>query len=274
MSEPKISIITVCKNAENAIERTILSVVTQSCFVENIEYLIIDGASTDKTTEIIKQYSDKYPIKWISEPDSGIDNAMNKGIKLATGDYLLFLNAGDYLIHYNIIKSLMIFFKSGDFDLIYGNILYTNPFSQYCSIYSVDSNILSSKFFYQENLPHQSIFYKRDLFEKFGGYEENFKILADNILNKKLVCDHLVSTKHIDQVISVFLSDGISSTNTKLSLEERKFFQKNYFGEKEIQEIEEQRKRAETLKQRQKHKSLLRFFAKILMKIHNLWINR
>ena len=87
----KISIITVCKNAENAIERTILSVVTQSCFAENIEYLIIDGVSTDKTIEIIKQCSEKYPLKWISEPDSGIYNAMNKGIKLATGDYLLFL---------------------------------------------------------------------------------------------------------------------------------------------------------------------------------------
>ena len=103
----KISIITVCKNAENAIERTMLSVMSQNCFKENIEYVVIDGASTDKTDEIIQQYSNKYPIKWISEPDSGIYNAMNKGIKMATGEYLLFLNAGDYLIHYNVIKSLM-----------------------------------------------------------------------------------------------------------------------------------------------------------------------
>ena len=126
----KISIITVCKNAESAIERTMLSVVTQSCFAENIEYLIIDGASSDKTIEIIKQYADKHPIKWISEPDSGIYNAMNKGIKLTSGDYLLFLNAGDYLIHYNVIKSLINLFESTQYDVIYGNAFYINPFTE------------------------------------------------------------------------------------------------------------------------------------------------
>ena len=143
----KISIITVCKNAENAIERTMLSVVTQSCFNENIEYLIIDGASTDKTVEIIKQYANKYPVKWISEPDSGIYNAMNKGIKLATGEYLLFLNAGDYLVHYNILKSLINLFGNDAFDVIYGNILCVNPKSNEYSIKAVGETLGINFFF-------------------------------------------------------------------------------------------------------------------------------
>ena len=268
----KVSIITVCKNAENAIERTMLSVVTQTCFSENIEYLIVDGASTDKTTEIIQQYANKYPIKWISEPDSGIYNAMNKGIKLATGDYLLFLNAGDYLIHYNVIKSLMNLFESNEFDVIYGNTLSINPISELYWIKAIANPDIF--FFAEDSLPHQAIFYKRNLFDKFGLYDENFTILADNVFNKKIICDGRVSIKHINQIISVFLGDGISSTNTKLHQQERKIFQEKYFSKEVIEKIETQKARDKTIKQRQKNKSILRFLAKILMKIHKSWVNR
>lgn len=260
----KISIITVCKNAENAIERTMLSVVTQSCFSENIEYLIIDGASTDKTVEIIKQYSNKYPIKWISEPDSGIYNAMNKGIKMATGEYLLFLNAGDYLVHYNVIKLLLNTFTKNEFDVIHGNTFCLDVFSGKYFVRAVDKQPDIS-FFFVNTLPHQATFYKRELFEKFGGYEENFKIISDNILNKNLICDHNVSTKHIDQIISVFLNDGISSTNKELDLEERKIFQKDYFSEEEIRQI----KAKLIVLPSKKKKSLLRFLAKILIRIRS-----
>ena len=260
----KISIITVCKNAEHAIERTILSVVTQSCFNENIEYLIIDGASADKTAEIIKQYANKYTIKWTSEPDSGIYNAMNKGIKLASGDYLLFLNAGDYLIHYNVIKSLTNLFESGNFDLIYGNIFCINPETEQNSI-KIAPEIPEVDFFYLDTLPHQATFYKKEVFEKFGGYEENFKIISDNILNKKLLCDCKVSAKHVNHVISVFVCDGISSTNTKLDLEERKIFQQNYFSKEEIKQI----KAKLIVLPSKKKKSLLRFISKILIKIRS-----
>lgn len=269
----KVSIITVCKNAENAIERTILSVVTQSCFAENIEYLIIDGASTDKTIEIIKQYSEKYPIKWISEPDSGIYNAMNKGIKLASGDYLLFLNAGDYLVHYNVIKSLMNLFESGEFELIYGDIFCFDVFSGKYNLMGTKENP-DVIFFFENALPHPATFYKKELFEKFGGYEENFKIISDNILNKKLICNHHISAKHVDLVVSVFLNDGISSTNTKLHQQERKIFQEKYFSKEEINEAEKQIQRSERIKYRDKKKSPLRFLAKVLMKIHKSWTNR
>ena len=268
----KISIITVCKNAENAIERTMLSVVTQSCFAENIEYIIIDGASSDKTVEIIKQYSGKHPIKWISEPDSGIYNAMNKGIKLATGDYLLFLNAGDYLIHYNVIKSLMNLFESGEFDVIYGNVLSIDPISEQYWIKAIENPDIF--FFSQDSLPHQALFYKRTLFNKFGLYDETFSILADNVLNKKIICDKHISVKHINQIISIFLGDGISSTNKILAQKERNFFQEHCFSEKQLLEIKKQKQRDETLVLRKNQKSVLRFLTKILIKIHESWVNR
>lgn len=268
----KISIITVCKNAENAIERTMLSVVTQSCFAENIEYLIIDGASTDKTVEIIKQYSNKYPIKWISEPDSGIYNAMNKGIKIANGEYLLFLNAGDYLVHYNVVKLLLNTFAE-NIDVIHGNTFCLDVFSEKYFVRGVQEHP-GSDFFFVNTLPHQATFYKKEVFEKFGGYEENFKIISDNILNKKLLCDYHVSTTYVDQIISVFLNDGISSTNRELDLQERKIFQENYFSKNEIEEIKKKQKRTETIKFRQTKKSLLRFLAKVLTKIHEYWMNR
>ena len=196
---------------------------------------------------------------------------MNKGIKLASGDYLLFLNAGDYLVHYNIIKSLMNLFNNA-FDVIYGNILCVNPKSNEYSIKAVGET-LGINFFFVNTIPHQATFYKKEIFEKFGGYNENFKIISDNILNKKLICDYKVSKKYVNQIISVFLNDGISSTNKELDLQERKIFQAEYFSEEEIQEIEKQTKRSEIIKQRQQKKSILRFFAKILMKIHDLWIN-
>ena len=268
----KVSIITVCKNAENAIERTMLSVVTQSCFAENIEYLIIDGASTDKTIEIIKQYADKYPIKWISEPDSGIYNAMNKGIKLATGDYLLFLNAGDYLIHYNVIKSLMDLFESGKYDVIFGKVLSIDPIGEQYQIKA--KNKYDLRFFFDHSLAHQAMFYKKDLFQKFGFYDEKYIIIADNVFNKKIFCDGGVSVKYIDRIISVYFADGISSINKNISLQERKIFQESCFSEKERQEIYKQYKKEETIGLRRKQKSILRLLAKILTKIYERWINR
>ena len=264
----KISIITVCKNAENAIERTMLSVVTQNCFNENIEYIVIDGASTDKTAEIIQQYANKYPIKWISEPDSGIYNAMNKGIKMATGDYLLFLNAGDYLVHYNVIKSLINLFESKEYDVIYGTALYTDP--------STGQHHIETKtncepfFFYEDALPHQTIFYKKTLFDKFGLYDETFSILADNVFNKQIICDKHVPVKYTGQIISVFTQDGISSTNSELNDKERKRFQQQYFTKEELAQVQRQ----QLLRKRQYQKSIFRFLAKIFAKFHERWVNR
>lgn len=118
MTNPKATIITVSFNAVNDIEKTLLSVINQT--YHNIEYIIIDGGSTDGTVDIIKKYSNKISY-WISEPDKGIYDAMNKGIKKATGDWINFMNCGDLFAKNNVIEEVFKQIKDKDYDIVYGN---------------------------------------------------------------------------------------------------------------------------------------------------------
>ena len=229
----KISIITVCKNAENAIERTMLSVVTQSCFNENIEYLIIDGASTDKTVEIIKQYAGKYPIKWISEPDSGIYNAMNKGIKLATGDYLLFLNAGDSLFDEKTISLVLNEFEKSD-----PNFLYTDILS--CKIDDLSKakikkfNNVDKYFLIRDCICHQASFYKKSVFDKLGRFNEEFKLAADYEMLLKIMADKSLKKEYLPITAAYYDVTGASSVADNIVKEERVEIQKHFYSSFEI----------------------------------------
>ena len=224
----KISIITVCKNAENAIERTMLSVVTQNCFNENIEYLIIDGASTDKTVEIIKQYSNKYPIKWISEPDSGIYNAMNKGIKLATGDIIYFLNAGDKLFDEKSASEILKEFEKSDPDFLYTDILLCkNNELQKATIKKFDH--ADKYFLFRDCICHQASFFKKSVIEKFGGFNENFKLAADYEMLLKIMANKSLKKEYLPITAAYYDISGISSTATDLVKEERNIIQKHFY---------------------------------------------
>lgn len=113
-----ISVITVCYNAEYSIESTIKSIVEQT--YKNIEYIVIDGGSTDSTVEVIKKYADKIAY-WVTEPDNGIYDAMNKGIEKATGDYIIFVNSGDYLYENTTLQQVAEYINTtSDYDMIYG----------------------------------------------------------------------------------------------------------------------------------------------------------
>ena len=271
----KFSIITVCKTAEKAIERTMLSVFNQT--YKDIEYIVVDGASKDGTVEIIRKYTERYQnIKWISEPDSGIYQAMNKGIKMATGDYVLFLNAGDYLIHYNVLDLVRRNY-SDEFDIIIGNCFGVNPFDGKCQIIKGHGEP-DLFFFYNHSLPHQAIFYRKKLFDKFGNYDESFKILGDALFNKKIFTSYKVVVSYIDMIISVYFFDGVSSldTNSPESIinKERSRIQKYYFSRDEKKIVEISTKKYRKFETRQKKKSLLRFSAKVLIKLYRWWIRR
>ena len=224
----KISIITVCKNAENAIERTILSVVTQSCFDENIEYLIINGISTDKTIEIIQQYANKYPIKWISEPDSGIYNAMNKGITLASGEIIYFLNARDRLFDEKTISLVLNEFEKNDPDFLHTDILS-------CKIDDLSDakikkfNNIDKYFLIRDCICHQASFYKKSVFDKLGRFNEEFKLAADYEMLLKIMADSNLKKEYLPIVSALYDNTGVSSSNTKeLQKEREKIIQSNF----------------------------------------------
>lgn len=115
-----ISVVTVCYNAADTIEKTMLSVLNQT--YHDIEYIIIDGGSTDGTVEIIRKYADRIAY-WVSEPDKGIYDAMNKGIKVATGEWINFMNAGDEFVDANVLDKLFFAKTVANVDVIYGNTL-------------------------------------------------------------------------------------------------------------------------------------------------------
>lgn len=201
----KLSIITINYNNASGLEQTIQSIISRSS--QGFEYLVIDGASSDGSADIIKKYADKITY-WISERDSGIYNAMNKGIKQAKGEYILFINSGDILLDNCDINSL-INRMTGE-DLIYYNL----------DLFDVENNthllktypdFLDFKHFVSDSLPHAATFIKKELFDKHGLYSEKMRIVSDWAFFMDMVCLKECTYTHINDYFSSFNSDGISS---------------------------------------------------------------
>lgn len=172
----KISIITVCYNSEQTIEQTIKSVINQT--YKNIEYIIVDGKSKDKTLDIIKKYQKKYPkiIKFISEKDKGIFDAMNKGLKMSTGDYAGILNSDDLLANTNVIKKMVKLLEKDNYDGFYANIIYMNN-----ELNKVKRNVIAGNVRKRMGwvMPHGTMYLKKTIYEEFNYYDLSYKITAD-----------------------------------------------------------------------------------------------
>ncbi len=212
----KISIITVNLNNKSGLEKTIESVVNQA-YYPYIEYLIIDGNSTDGSIDVIKQYSDKITY-WISEKDQGVYDAMNKGIKQSTGDYLLFLNSGDTLANSTVIEKLI---QSGDNkDIIYGNVNYIfDTFTQKSDY----PQTLTFDYFIFNTLPHPATLIKKEVLEKTGLYDISLPISADWKLFLTAIFKYNCSYKLVDIIVSDFYMNGMSCTQqAKLTVEDEK----------------------------------------------------
>ncbi len=201
----RVSIITVCRNEAGTIEKTLKSVFSQT--FENIETVIIDGGSTDGTTGIIEKYGDKIDC-FVSEPDEGVYNAMNKGINLSTGDVLYFLNANDTLYSDDVVKTVVNVFEKGGYDFVYGDINVVQPEKSRLSRQNKGRNYYSVL-----SMPicHQSIFYGRGLFERFGLYDEKFFIAGDHDFNMRVLTAGGVKTRYIEKTIASFARTGIST---------------------------------------------------------------
>lgn len=206
----KISIITVCYNSAKTIEKTILSVKNQT--YQNIEYIIVDGKSKDETLEIIEKNKDKIS-KWISEPDKGLYDAMNKGIAMATGDLIGILNSDDTFNSNNVIEDVISFHEQNNIDASVGNIIQHKENGKTVRMYS-------SKYWNPEKLkigfmpPHPSIFFNKELFNKYGYYDLGFKIGADYELITRFFLSNKITWKYSDITTTAMLVGGLSSSGT------------------------------------------------------------
>ena len=205
MNSPKISIITVCFNAEKTIRRTIESVVNQS--YKNIEYIMVDGQSEDDTVSIIKGF-ENHISKLVSEKDKGIYDAMNKGIDLATGTYLLFLNADDYLISETAVENIVNQINQhADKEIYYGNLVVYDHTSGRGKIWQPDE--VSGKLLFNSTLPHPATLYRRSVFEKLGKFDATYKIAADYEFYVRAYAKSAKFQK-INMLIAVFSANGVS----------------------------------------------------------------
>ncbi len=221
-------------NAEG-LEKTIQSVVNQT--FTDYEYLVIDGGSTDGSVDIIKKYVGKITY-WVSEPDKGIYNAMNKGIKKAKGEYCLFLNSGDWLVNNKVLDK--VFSLGFDEDIVYGNYLFKT--NDKTTLKKPPDNI-TFDFLLDSSLPHTSSFIKKNLFTKFGYYNTNNKIISDWEFFLYTIIIKNVKTKYINETISMFDGNGISNQKKyrKKLLNEREKIIRIYFSNKILQSINEKK---------------------------------
>lgn len=206
----KVSIITVVLNNRDTIEDCMLSVFNQS--YPDIEYIIIDGGSVDGTVDIIKKYESKI-AKWVSEPDGGIYDAMNKGIKLASGDIIGILNSDDVYINDDVISEVVREFKNKDVDSIYGDLVYVrrddlNKVVRYYNSGRFNRQRLSWGF-----MPaHPTLFVKRRIYDEFGLFKQEYKISGDFELIARIFGKGSISCSYINKPIIKMRTGGVSSS--------------------------------------------------------------
>lgn len=218
MQLPKISVITVVYNDANGIKKTIDSVA--SLDYPNIEYIIIDGKSTDNTVDVI-QDNNVIISKWVSEPDNGIYDAMNKGIGMSTGDWLIFMNAGDEFADKKAISYIIPYIN--DYDIIYGSMLRVSDTVNYITR-GITSDHPDAFDFMHGSLGHQASFISRKIFEKTGNYSTEYKLASDAKFFYDAIVIHSARTKYIDKIIAKFSLGGVSTINRQLYNNERKAF--------------------------------------------------
>lgn len=197
-AHPLISIVTVVYNGVHTLERTIQSVLRQT--YTNIEYIIIDGGSTDGTLDIINKYNDRIAY-WISEPDNGIYDAMNKAVQHTSGDWVFFLGADDIL--YNIIHEIAPRFRNKN-TIYYGNVHFGSTSKIYNGRYNQYKLSIA-------NICHQSLFYPAHVFKRYK-YDLNYPIFADYALNLQCWADDQFTFEYLPVIVSFFAPNGMSST--------------------------------------------------------------
>ena len=227
-----VSVITVCFNSEKYLERAIESLLAQS--YPNIEHIVIDGGSKDGTLDVIKKYKNSISY-WISEPDKGIYDAMNKGISVSKGDILYFLNSDDRLYDGNVIEKAVHFLNLKKADFVYGNIL-NRSLNNSDFLLGKYPNFITKRYFLRGTIGHPATFFRRNCFKKAGKFDIKYKIVSDYEWFLRALFKYHLRPYHIRQIISIFQCNGTSSNDANkrhISLE-RKSIERLYFSNFEI----------------------------------------
>jgi len=212
----RFSIITATKNAGDEIESTIKSVISQKDV--DLEYIIIDSVSNDNTLDIIEKYVNDYPIKLISEADDGISDAFNKGIKLSTGDWIIFMGAGDIFLHHKVLSDMELNLKKKYKSLIvWGNIIFINKKGETGK--TISGKFPKGRLKRYMCMPHQAAFHNREFFQKYGVFDTNFKIAMDYDLLLRFI-DKINESNYIDYDVTYMLTGGYSQNNIPNVLKE------------------------------------------------------
>jgi glycosyltransferase len=209
----KISVITAVLNGENTIGETIASIRRQK--LEGFEHIIIDGGSKDRSMEIIKKYGLKNGFI-LSAKDNGIYDALNKGIRLSSGDIIGFLHSGDYYTNERVLQRVAEIFEKQDVDSCYGDLFYVSKKNPRRVIRYWRSSVFQKGKFRKGWMPaHPTFFVKKKVFEKYGFFNTYFRIAADYELMLRFLEKHNISTYYIPEVLAKMRMGGESNKNIK-----------------------------------------------------------
>jgi len=218
-----LSIITINRNNAAGLEKTLQSVASQT--FKGFEYIVVDGASTDGSVEVIKKFEPQFAnLKWVSEPDSGIYNAMNKGVRLASGDYVQILNSGDCLASYKVTELMIANLdKAGHPSILYGNMVKCFPDGKRVVDKCFAGQEITMLGMFTGTLNHNPAYIRRDLLEKYGYYDESLKIVSDWKWYLQAIILGGEKPQYVDMDVTLFDMTGISeNANNKAVIQKER----------------------------------------------------
>lgn len=224
-----LSIITVNLNDAKGLQKTLASFNQIDLNKQQFEWIVIDGGSKDNSIDII-QNNNHYITKWISEPDKGIYDAMNKGIDLANGDYIIFMNAGDC---FENIEKIFEQIPHWNEDIIYGDYIETNAIL----LVKKQTPVLDFLYFLGKTINHQSVFIKKEWVKKYR-FETEYSIVADWVMLFKILKFETIKVKYLNMPVSIYDITGLSSVNNKERELQKQKFLATLYSDWELIELE------------------------------------
>lgn len=216
-----LSVITICFNDVDGLKKTLASVASQTSL--EFEHVIVDGGSTDGSADVVREYAESalYPVRWVSEPDKGIYNAINKGMRMSSGEYIQVLNSGDIYASNDVVERMMEALQKNDnLEFLYGNMIRRHPDG------TVDGKSgevsYSLRQYFVSTMNHDCCWIHRSLFDRYGYYDESLRIVSDWKWFLSAIGLGDVRPVYVDIDVTIFDLTGISERNLKLRNEERR----------------------------------------------------